>query len=249
MEIIPVIDLMQGQVVRAKRGERHLYRPIESGLCRGSAPLDMVCALLELYPFKTLYIADLDAILEHGHHQTVISAIRHRFPELDLWLDAGVYHPRHCQAWEGIDLHMVLGSEKLTSRSQFDQVTSCLCPDKTIISLDFSREGFLGPMELLDHASRWPDRVIAMTLAQVGSMQGPDVKRISSLLNMAGTKKIYAAGGVRSLDDLLEISSTGAKGTLVASALHDAILKTADLEKIYPSASMHKKAPVDAGAS
>ncbi len=40
MILIPVIDLMQGQVVRAVRGDRGSYRPIVSGLCAGSDPVE-----------------------------------------------------------------------------------------------------------------------------------------------------------------------------------------------------------------
>ena len=62
MDIIPVIDLMGGQAVHAKLGRRDEYRPLQSRLCRTSRPLDVAEALLALYPFRTLYLADLDAI-------------------------------------------------------------------------------------------------------------------------------------------------------------------------------------------
>ena len=45
MLLIPVIDLLDGQVVRGVRGERARYRPIESALCRGSEPLAVSRAL------------------------------------------------------------------------------------------------------------------------------------------------------------------------------------------------------------
>ena len=47
MQLIPVIDLMAGQVVRGVRGERSAYRPIRSSLCESSAPLELAPRLLE----------------------------------------------------------------------------------------------------------------------------------------------------------------------------------------------------------
>ena len=62
MEVIPVIDLKGGAVVRARLGLRQSYAPIVTTLARTSAPLDVVAGLLTIHPFRTVYIADLDAI-------------------------------------------------------------------------------------------------------------------------------------------------------------------------------------------
>ena len=45
MNLIPVIDLMRGQVVRAHRGARGSYRPIESRLCASSDPITVARVL------------------------------------------------------------------------------------------------------------------------------------------------------------------------------------------------------------
>ena len=80
MEIIPVIDLMHGQVVHARMGQRQHYQPIQSLLCSSSTPIDIVNALLELYPFERLYIADLNAIQGKGNHFQTIQALIDEFP-------------------------------------------------------------------------------------------------------------------------------------------------------------------------
>ena len=66
MLLIPVIDLMRGQVVRAVRGNRHAYRPIVSQLCAGSDPLDIARALCRHCASSRLYVADLDAQWRHN---------------------------------------------------------------------------------------------------------------------------------------------------------------------------------------
>ncbi len=62
MILIPVIDLMHGQVVRAVRGDRQSYRPIVSTLCEGSDPVVVARALCAHCDSNRLYAADLDAL-------------------------------------------------------------------------------------------------------------------------------------------------------------------------------------------
>ena len=112
MEIIPVIDLKAGEVVHARRGERDSYRPVQSQLCSGSAPVEVVAGLCAVHPFATLYIADLDAIQGRGDNGASIRQIRHRFPALRLWVDNGLAEAETCRSWlaQGLGT-LVLGSE------------------------------------------------------------------------------------------------------------------------------------------
>jgi phosphoribosylformimino-5-aminoimidazole carboxamide ribotide isomerase len=50
VRVIPVLDLMGGEVVRAQRGERASYRPIVTPLAGGSDPVDIARALLARCP-------------------------------------------------------------------------------------------------------------------------------------------------------------------------------------------------------
>ncbi len=77
MQVIPVLDLLDGHAVRAVRGERTRYRPIESSLCATSEPLAVAHALLAATGARTLYIADLGAILQQGDHAGHLAALLH----------------------------------------------------------------------------------------------------------------------------------------------------------------------------
>jgi phosphoribosylformimino-5-aminoimidazole carboxamide ribotide isomerase len=98
-----------------------------------------------------------------------------------------------------------------------------------ILSLDFREGEFLGPPALLQQPGRWPQRLIAMNLARVGSGLGPDLARVRLLRTLAPAARVYAAGGVRSASDLHDCRRTGASGALVASSLHDGRLSASDL--------------------
>jgi phosphoribosylformimino-5-aminoimidazole carboxamide ribotide isomerase len=222
MEIIPVLDLKGGTVVHAKQGQRDTYQPIASRLCATSAPDAVLAALLRLHAFRSVYVADLDAIEKTGEHSSVIAELARRHSEVEFWIDSGnqatAAEPKHH------NLRHVLGSESMRA----SESRKAIAPT-AILSLDFRGVDFLGPRQLLETPSLWPDRVIAMTLARVGGGDGPDLERLASVQQRAGARRVYAAGGVRGRADLEALSQAGAAGVLVASALHDGRLTPADL--------------------
>src|SRR5262245_7747502 len=99
MLVIPVLDLMAGQVVHARRGDRSAYRPLQSKLTPSSEPVEVVAALLSVAPFTAIYVADLDAIQRHGDHREALRLIQAEFPALNVWLDAGFSAPADLDPW------------------------------------------------------------------------------------------------------------------------------------------------------
>jgi phosphoribosylformimino-5-aminoimidazole carboxamide ribotide isomerase len=222
MEIIPVLDLKGGTVVHAKQGQRDTYRAIQSPLCATSTATDVLAALLRLHRFQSVYIADLDAIEKTGDHSSVIAELARRHSAVEFWIDNGnpaaITDPKHH------NVRHVLGSESTSAAESLQTIAPTV-----ILSLDFRGADFLGPAALLENPFLWPDRIIVMTLARVGSGDGPDFERLASVQQRAGARRVYAAGGVRSHADLQALSQAGAAGVLVASALHDGRLTPADL--------------------
>jgi phosphoribosylformimino-5-aminoimidazole carboxamide ribotide isomerase len=231
MEVVPVIDLKGGAVVRAYRGDRASYRPIETPLCATSEPTDVVSGLLALHPFRALYVADLDAIERAGDHLGIIQRIAHRFPQLRLWIDNGAADAERARAVLTAigTASIVLGSE---SQSDARLVSTLVADPRTILSLDFRDDRFLGPAALHSDPALWPERLIVMTLARVGSGAGPDFARCDEIRGRAGARRIYLAGGLRGRDDLGAVAASGAAGILVASALHDGHVTSADLAEL-----------------
>ncbi|HLD09415.1 MAG TPA: HisA/HisF-related TIM barrel protein [Methylophilaceae bacterium] len=232
LEIIPVIDLLDGQVVHARRGNRQHYQPIQSSLCNGSEPLTILQALLELYPFDRLYIADINAIQKRSNHRQIIADIKAHYPHLQIWLDAGISGVNDLSAWSGINLNWVIGSESLRRLDDYLSLKK-LCGESHVLSLDFALDstgqGYQGPSELIEESTHWPDKVIAMTLSLVGSDSGPDNQLLAQLINRSSGQKIYAAGGVRHTMDIQQLKEMGVGGALIASALHNQQITSAEL--------------------
>ena len=226
-EIIPVIDLLDGAVVHARMGARARYRPIETPLCVGSAPLAVVGGLLALHPFRTLYVADLDAIAGRAGHDAVLRTIAAAHPSLSLWLDNGAADEATLARLSGAEAAtLVLGSE---TQRDVALASAHKGDPRLVLSLDFRGDAFQGPRALLETPALWPARVIAMTLAQVGSGAGPDFARLAAVKAAAARRAVYAAGGLRGLSDARALAAMGIAGALVATALHDGRLSRADL--------------------
>jgi phosphoribosylformimino-5-aminoimidazole carboxamide ribotide isomerase len=227
MEIIPVIDLQRGRVVRAKLGRRAEYRPIDSPLSPTSDPIDVTRGLLSLHPFRTLYVADLDGIESNGDNDAEIARLRAAFPDVSLWVDNGVNEFDAARRWLATGRgNLVAGSE---SQRDLELLRALSRDPRVVLSLDFRGEAFQGPPALLADPDLWPERVIAMTLARVGSGAGPDLDRLAALRAEAPNRKLFAAGGVRDLGDLERLARTGIAGALVASSLHDGRLTRSDI--------------------
>lgn len=236
--VLPVLDLMDGQVVRGVGGQRAAYRPIVSRLCAGSEPLAHARALLGLCEglgsagAARLYVADLDAICLRPAQVGALAALLHGLPALqELWLDAGfadapaaaallqALRQAGCSPALCARVHPVFGSESLRSAEAWQQARAAF--PQALLSLDRRGETLLDPAGCWARPALWPQRVIAMSLHRVGSGGGPDLQGFAALRAQRPELQWYGAGGLRDAADLLAAGAQGAAGWLVASALHE----------------------------
>jgi HisA/HisF family protein len=225
MNLIPVIDLMQGQVVRAVRGDRQSYRPIESRLCNSSDPVTVAQILCEHCATRQLYVADLDALLGSPGQSAALRTLLQAMPELELWLDAGFADASMADALirelgaAGERVVPVFGSESLASREALER---CFVGEREgVLSLDRRDGQRLDAAGCWEATALWPQRLIVMTLERVGAGAGPDLDTLSDVRRKSPTTFVVGAGGIRNQADLQAASDAGAGAWLVASALHD----------------------------
>lgn len=232
MDVIPVIDVAHGQVVRAVKGERSAYRPIETPFSASPDPADLARGLAKLFPFRTLYLADLDGIEGRGRNKHLVPALSHVLPGAEIWIDAGTGSRGAARAVLAAPVAtLVVGSESVETTRVWSDIAA-EAPGRTILSLDFRHDEFMGPESLLADSSLWPSRVIAMTLDRVGADAGPDIAKLKEIVSRAAGRCVYAAGGVRNRMDLDALKKIGVKGALIASALHSGKISAGDLKEV-----------------
>lgn len=231
--LVPVVDLLAGQVVHARRGERSRYQPIQSPLCPGSDLLPLARALRGASGSPLLYAADLDALqggpVQVQHWRQLLLDQ----PDLRLWLDAGFASRAAVEALlaplgelaERID--PVLASEALPDTAA---LTDCLTADfgaRALLSLDRRATATMDPAGCWQRPDLWPPRVIVMTLDRVGSDSGPDLATLADVANRSrltgrpDPQALVGAGGLRDARDLAAAGAAGATHWLVATALHE----------------------------
>jgi len=251
MRVIPVLDLLDGHAVRAVRGDRANYRPVQSSLCATSEPLAVARALLAASGADTLYVADLGAIVAQRADTSTLAALCEGLNlhppgasastagRVRIWLDAGFadYASMHAHlmrigAPRGSApgaIVPVFGSETLRTPDALRDAERA--GYEPILSLDrragrpLHPAGVTSTVALHDTPALWPSRVIVMTLDRVGAYEGPDLDTFNALRERAGHEHtLIGAGGIRDRRDLDAAAQSGAQAWLVGSALHDGML-------------------------
>jgi len=232
MQLVPVIDLLRGQVVRGIQGRRESYRPIVSALCGTAEPLAVARVLCEHCASDTLYVADLDALQGAPVQTALLRQLLDAMPQLTLWLDAGfVDAEAAAQLLAALEpdaaarVLPVFASESLRSP---EALAACFTSSArpALLSLDRRDGRRLDPAGCWERPALWPERVIVMTLERVGADSGPDLDTLRAVAAAAPPRtRLIGAGGIRSDADLSEAENAGADAWLVASALHDLRLR------------------------
>jgi uncharacterized protein related to proFAR isomerase len=230
LPLIPVMDLLAGQVVRAVRGDRTTYQPIRSRLCAGAEPLTVARALLSHTASGILYVADLDALQGGAPQQATWQALLSEVPGLTLWLDAGFVDADHARQLLGRlgdaaqRITPVFGSESLRDAAALLSLRTWAEGESSpapVLSLDRRHGQRLDQAACWTTPQAWPQRVIVMTLERVGAGVGPDLQTLAELQALSPSTQLIGAGGVRDVADLEAAERAGARAWLVASALHD----------------------------
>ena len=228
MRVIPVIDISQGQVVHAVAGQRKLYRPVYSRLSPDSDPLGIVQAFLDIYPFDTVYMADLDAISGSKPNDACLQKLLDNFPRLNFWLDRGIDNKAELLKARHPHIQHVIGSETGFSSALLREILD-LSP-QPILSLDFREGQLLGDGSLLQQPEFWPENIILMNLDRVGTASGIDEGLLAQILKTTVRSHVFIGGGIRDIADIQRLHATGITGLLLATALHTGQITTADLK-------------------
>ena len=246
MQILPVIDLLGGDVVRGVAGQRDAYRPIESTLDAGCAPRLIAFAYQRQFEFPAVYVADLDAIsggsIAWADYRQIAAA------GMRLWVDAGVTNSAHAERivshpqGEGLVEVIVLGLETLASPTELAEISAAIGPQRLAFSLDLKQgvplaDVSIWPSEPLEIAALAVacgiSRLIVLDLAAVGVSSGTGTEDLCREINRRWPQlEIIAGGGVRGPADLIRLAECGVDQALVASALHDGRLTPQDVAAI-----------------
>lgn len=238
LKVIPVIDILNGVVVHAVKGLRSQYQPLKSTITKSTAPLEVAQAFKAL-DFSELYMADLDAIVDCSSN---FDTLKHIVDEtgLCLMVDAGITSQSRAKLLlkTGVT-KLVIGTETLTSKTFIAQAVKQLGSDRVVVSVDLKDDkvltkpqfdGHTDPICLLKELrAMGVGQVIVLDLTRVGSGEGVNMVLLKEAIDLG--LEVYVGGGVRDIQDLIELKTSGVTGALVATALHRGKISMVDLKR------------------
>jgi phosphoribosylformimino-5-aminoimidazole carboxamide ribotide isomerase len=236
--LIFVMDLLDGIVVHAKRGEREKYVPIHrfSSIVTSSNPVRVIEALKP----TEVYIADLNRLMNTGNNRGALEELRARNSGLRIMLDFGVKGMEDLK--EAVVAEMgnkfVLGTETI-SLELLEEASKSDIINKVTISVDlFNNEVLtndtmmkIDPLQLIKELNKFPVRdVIVLELNRVGTKSGIDFEFLARAVELS-EHDILCGGGVRNCEDVAKMAEIGVKGALVATAVHDGSIPTFEVTR------------------
>ncbi len=239
MKIVPVLDILNGEVVHGVRGERDKYRPIKSILTDSIDPLTLARAFQKKLGLNNLYIADLDSIMGKGNNFEIIKNIKQEL-NLNIMLDMGVRVENDLKR-EIINIvdEIILATETLSSASVIRKALEFFGPEKVIISIDMKNLKLISRMRIKspeDGIRRFyklgVKKYILLDLKKIGTMSGPSKELMNLISKISNLNiKIITGGGIRKGEDIDKLESIGIDAVLIATALHQGDIGRKDLEK------------------
>ena len=241
MRLIPVMDLRDGVVVHAVKGERKHYHSVESLLSPTADPLVVARAFRDKLGSSELYIADLDAIQGRGDHGQLIAELTQQVGA-KLFVDAGVANAESALRLlaHGV-AKVIIGSETLPGWDALGRIRGVVPSGRLVFSLDMQggrvrssspELAALSPLELLErvYTDGWQE-VILLDLARVGTGAGVDRAMISQARTRFPGLAVLVGGGVRDVEELIELKELGVAGVLLATALHRGVITQKELQE------------------
>ena len=234
MHLLPVLDIRHGRVVHARAGRRDEYLPLQSRWTNEITPLGVAEALGRLLSTRTLYVADLDAILDDRPGEAALASLIDA--GFELTADLGIRSERRAvESLEAGIRRIVVGLESCSSRGRLRSIISAVGPESVVFSLDL-----LNGVSLANAAgpSSWPDSpleiarsaweaearsVIVLDLAAVGVERGIATAEICRAIrrdSQMSSVELITGGGVRTSADLQRLHEVPVDSVLMASALH-----------------------------
>lgn len=237
MKIIPVLDVLNGVVVHAVRGERERYLPLTSTLCTSADPVDVASAFKSLR-FNQCYIADLDAIMGKLANFGLYKRIQVE-AGLELMIDAGIADLEKARKvlQSGVS-KIIIGTETLGRLDFVKRAIKSFGKDRVTVSLDLRKGEIISISEVIRSMDPLAlvrsflemdvTQIIVLDVARVGTGQGVNLAMLREILKKTKVE-VLTGGGIRDIKDLELLRQLGVSGVLLATALHSGRVTTKEL--------------------
>ncbi|GHS96029.1 1-(5-phosphoribosyl)-5-[(5-phosphoribosylamino) methylideneamino] imidazole-4-carboxamide isomerase [Bacteroidia bacterium] len=225
IEIIPAIDLINGQCVRLTQGD---YRQQTTY----GNPLDMALQYQDA-GLKRLHLVDLDgAKAAKPVNLAVLESIATK-TDLEIQYGGGIKSREALvSVFNAGATRAIAGSIAVAQPELFDDWLDEFTPQRMILGADI-RNGFIATHGWLENSEMTIQKIIRqflpVGLTQVictdiskdGMLEGPNFALYEELYLQFPTVDITVSGGISSIDDIVKLNEHGMKSVIVGKAIYE----------------------------
>lgn len=227
-ELLPAIDLIDGRVVRLRRGD------FDQETSYGDDPVAVARAFADAGALW-LHVVDLDGARAGEPRQLGLASeiVAEAYGRMQVEIGGGL---RTAEAIAGAlgtgAARAVIGTALLRDPEFAATLVARHGPDRLVASIDI-RDGLALGEGWREGATGLPaaDAIAALAAAGIetfevtaierdGLLEGPDLHLLSSLVAL-GHGRIIASGGIASVEDVIAIQAAGCAGAIVGRALYE----------------------------
>ncbi len=230
MEIVPVMDVKNGKLVRSSDPKGREFRELKSTLTSSADPLELA-AVYEHIGFREVYISDLDGILDGKPDYEFLKNVSMRC-RLTVMADIGV--------WTIEDILNLEKVKPVIASETFSSLNALGFPRDFVINIDVKDGVFMSGMDVglkefvrIIKDSRTVNEILLTDLSRVNLASGPNLDLCKYVLGELPGKTLMYAGGVRNMLDIEMLFELGVKKVLVGAALNTGSM----LKEIYKGLS------------
>ena len=239
VELIPAIDLRNGQVVRLRRGDynQQTTYPVD--------PVD-IAKKFEDAGCRWLHVVDLDGAKEGRPVNLGIVEKIARATKLQIEVGGGIRNEESMEYVLALGAHrIILGTRALADMPWFAAMAQdARFRNRLVLGLD-AREGLVSThgwtqtaeslpkaVDIARDVDDWPLAAIIYTdIARDGTLQGPNIKATEKLLMVCKNVPIVHSGGVKDIGDIAALKPLAIAGIIVGKAIYEGTLNVADAVK------------------
>jgi phosphoribosylformimino-5-aminoimidazole carboxamide ribotide isomerase len=228
LNIIPAIDILEGQVVRLVKGK------LQNKIVYSDNPIE-IAEKLETQGADIIHVVDLDATLTTGWNNNKnnteiilkiidtikipvqvaggirsIDAINKMFEKKAEKIVIGTLAYKHPQVLQQL------------SKDKVEKIVISIDQNKGIIMIDGWRQpsGFRVIEAIKFFMAKGVKEFLLTTVDRDGTLNGPDLDTLSYASNVNGAK-IIASGGISSIEDIIRVKNIGCSAVILGKSIYD----------------------------
>lgn len=232
MQIIPAIDILDGNCVRLIQGD------FEQDTIFSTDPLQMAIKW-QSEGADIIHLVDLNgAKTGTSHNKYVIQNIVQNI-HIPVQVGGGIRDLHTAQEMINLGVEkLVLGTSAINNPKLIDELLNDIAPERIIIALDgrdgriaingWQHQTDIGVLDLAaEMISNGIQRIMYTDISKDGVLEGPNLE-ITQQLTEISDLSVIASGGISSLEDIQRIKDIGCEGAILGKALYTGILKLSD---------------------